>query len=367
MDIIKFINSKDIAEYLRKIKYGFSPEEAMYLIHADRNNSLSKKHAAYKELISLFPDHRLKARTRGVFKGQTLASFLTEYMARENALLQELMRDGDDAVYGLDLCFLDDKDEPIWDCRSYCCLFHSYNECREKFAVAFEDVEDYPEIIRIRICKRYFLSRRTIELTAFSNWSPIRIDVKDDEHDEQFLHAFDLMWIDIPTPFRFGDVLCVKDDGYFQRENAVFVLADLCTWGGKKFAEMGFVDDKSALTFGKYKRDFAAADETVKHLEEHGDKSDMVASGYVFSERGLGYEHFFPYLDFEFYRGKFDEKLSPLKALSAFLKGEISDMTFVNAMRAHDARRHLKESEWTLACFSPDMLQKTGLNDSEED
>ena len=42
MDIIRFINSRDIAEYLRKIDYKFSPEEAMFLIHEGKISPLQK-------------------------------------------------------------------------------------------------------------------------------------------------------------------------------------------------------------------------------------------------------------------------------------------------------------------------------------
>ena len=98
MDITRFLNSKDIATYLRRIRYEFTPEQAMYVVHAAAEIPLAEKYAAYEELIEMYPDHALRERRQGVFKDQTVASFLRTYMERENALLAEFKRDGDDAV-----------------------------------------------------------------------------------------------------------------------------------------------------------------------------------------------------------------------------------------------------------------------------
>ena len=100
MDFTKFLNSKDIASYLRRIHYEFTPEQAMYVIHGATERPLSEKHAAYEELIERFGGHALRERRQGVFRGQTVASFLRTYMERENALLAELMRDGDFIAVG---------------------------------------------------------------------------------------------------------------------------------------------------------------------------------------------------------------------------------------------------------------------------
>lgn len=63
--------------------------------------------------------------------------------------------------------------------------------------------------------------------------------------------------------------------------------------------------------------------------ESMGDESDMLDNGYVYTDEGLGYDHFWSYIDFEYYKGTFDDETAPLKAISAFLKEEISDMSFV--------------------------------------
>ena len=85
MDIINFINSKDIAEHLQKISYQFSPEEAMFVIHEGRDIPLKEKHAAYEELIRLYPNHPLKERSQSIFKKQTLSAFARGYQKTKRA------------------------------------------------------------------------------------------------------------------------------------------------------------------------------------------------------------------------------------------------------------------------------------------
>lgn len=128
----------------QKIDYKFSPEQAMYLIHEGRQNSLSEKHAAYKQLIALYPDHPLKERREGSFRGQTLETFLTEYIARENKLFKECLTTDNDAIYSASYfsnaegAWVDNKDK----------LFHTYQARYDNYLC-----EDY--VCRLRVCKRY--------------------------------------------------------------------------------------------------------------------------------------------------------------------------------------------------------------------
>lgn len=44
MDIIRFINSRDIREYLRKCDYQFTALEAAWLIYRCRSATIKEKH-----------------------------------------------------------------------------------------------------------------------------------------------------------------------------------------------------------------------------------------------------------------------------------------------------------------------------------
>ena len=56
MDVFKFINSRDIREYLQKINYSFSPLEIAWLVKKSKYTTLKEKHKAWREIISTMPD-----------------------------------------------------------------------------------------------------------------------------------------------------------------------------------------------------------------------------------------------------------------------------------------------------------------------
>lgn len=57
-EITNYINSKDIAEYLRNLDYRFNSLEAAWLIYQCRRLTLEEKHCAWKNLIQTMPDWR---------------------------------------------------------------------------------------------------------------------------------------------------------------------------------------------------------------------------------------------------------------------------------------------------------------------
>lgn len=56
MDIYRFINSKDIRNYLKKINYEFTPVEAAWLIWKCLDITREGKHKAWQEIIDTMPD-----------------------------------------------------------------------------------------------------------------------------------------------------------------------------------------------------------------------------------------------------------------------------------------------------------------------
>ena len=56
MDICSFVNSPDIADYLRKVDYQFNSLETSWLIYQCKHITLEEKYAAWEELIATMPD-----------------------------------------------------------------------------------------------------------------------------------------------------------------------------------------------------------------------------------------------------------------------------------------------------------------------
>ncbi len=357
MDFTKFLNSKDIATYLRRIRYEFTPEQAMYVVHAAAEIPLAEKYAAYEELIELYPDHALRERRQGVFKDQTVASFLRTYMERESALLAELKRDGDDAVCTYDYF---SKEEDAWFQDGY-----GHHVVYRNFSEALGDAQSENadgNIAKITVTKRYF-SGRTIEATLLPDGTCLKSDEISGERDDAFLHAFDWMWVKIPTPFRFGDILApvLKNkwdpdtpDGSIK---GLIVLTDMETWGSEELKKNGFRNTKTP-NYTRREQNFAIRDRLIEKHEEYGDESDMLLFGYFLDGVDLCYDHTLGieqgYLNYERFRGELKGHDRMLRSVSNFLKGELELELMLKAHRLICAEEEYRARRSDMVSFYTD-------------
>lgn len=86
MDILRFVNSKDIREHLRNIGYEFNSLEAAWLIYQCHDATIDEKHKAWNELIEKMPDCTVTERLNTVPQ-DSLHAFLRQYMELEDAEL----------------------------------------------------------------------------------------------------------------------------------------------------------------------------------------------------------------------------------------------------------------------------------------
>ena len=104
MDILRFINSKDIRNHLKEINYQFNSLEAAWLIYQCKDAKLKEKHNAWNELIETMPDCSIPERLNTVPQ-DSLHAFLKKYMELEDKL---------------ELEFYDAKHaDPYSDCKPY--------------------------------------------------------------------------------------------------------------------------------------------------------------------------------------------------------------------------------------------------------
>ncbi len=364
MDFTKFLNSKDIASYLRRIHYEFTPEQAMYVIHGATERPLSEKHAAYEELIERFGGHALRERRQGVFRGQTVASFLRTYMERENALLAELMRDGDDAVCTYDYL---SKEEDGWFQDGY-----GHHLVYRNFSEALADVQAENtdgDILKIAVTKRYF-SGRSIEATLLPDGSCLKIDETSGERDEAFLHAFEWMWVKLPTPFKYGDLLVPVQKNKWDPDpvdgsvRGLLVLTDMATWGSGELKKNGFRNSRTP-NFTRREQTLALRDRLIEKHETYGDESDMLLSGYYIEENEVCYDYTLgmdgTYLNYERFRGELRGHDRMLRSLSNFLKGNLGLELMLKAHRLILAEEEARARRAELSFYTDEALALTGI------
>lgn len=305
MEILRFVNSKDIREHLRNIGYEFHSLEAAWLIYQCRDATIEEKHKAWNELIETMPDCPIEKRTNTVTQ-DSLHAFLRQYMELEDKYINEFcdekhadtFEDDKPFVYKVKYIYSDGS-EYDWDT-----VFSSLDALHETIMKPEEDVISI-QCDKMRIDR--INSRQTAYLTPsfdFLRMDPGRID--SDKESDLFWGVFDGLWFEFPTPFQKGDIVWDpnKPEGVCA---GPFVTTGVCLEGIEN-------------------------DKTKENLRKNGDSSDMCAGGFFLNEDGSIYgECMSNYMDLEFYDKELTGPKRTLIALSNFLKGEIDPALFACA------------------------------------
>lgn len=314
----EFLNSRDIKRHLEKTGYEFSPEEALFVVHESHKRTLEEKHAAYKEITALYPDHILEKRPDWDDKVGSLPvrDFVDALIAEEDRLVEACKRNGNDAVYTCQLY------ERAYDGRD---RWFPFGHSTERIFSSFDaclDAAMGETPIRARIAKRCVDRDESIELELLPDGRILSVSARG--NDTPFSEAFDGMWVSIPTPFSLGDILMnvTAEDPY----KTIAVLAALPTWGGDEYRQNGFVNVRT-VGAGSWAHvvNYDERDKSVERRKKCGCKADMALIGYTFFDgRVHGPDDAFtaPYTNYEVCH-LLPKTYEILLGLSQFLKGRI--------------------------------------------
>lgn len=125
MDIFRFINSRDIREYLKSRDYSFTSPEAARLIYQCRCATIKEKHAAWQELIQTMPDCEIAERPNTA-SHESLHQFLKEYIRTEDEILDWFFLDEKDSIYNCE----------FWEYAMWCPgggYFDSFQRCPKAY------------------------------------------------------------------------------------------------------------------------------------------------------------------------------------------------------------------------------------------
>ena len=290
MDFYQFVNSPDVREHLRKIRYEFSPAEAAWFVYQSRTATLKEKHEAWQTIIDTMPDSAIEIGHGD--KQSSLHIFLRSCMQKQNELADALFRSEQRIVYQARV--RDAESRRWYDCDG---VFPTCKACCS--AAAAEEAIDR---IRIRRLSPYDAA---IDIVAELRPDGELLSVEENrpsDAETDYSYIFENMWFCFPTPFQPGDIVHDPEQrGY-------------C---GGPFVLTGTTED--------YCRE---------HPDYRGcDSSDMNAWGYFQNEDSgeIYYECMENYMDCEYYRGDLGGKRRVLTAMSNFLKGNIDVSLFARA------------------------------------
>ena len=126
MNYYRFLDSRDIRNYLENMEYPLSTPEAAYLVWQCHNATLEEKFSAWEEIAKTMPDCPIPRRPRMTGDVLSVHQFLRDYMDLEKNRLESFTQ-GENCVFGVDF-FLrpkhEGRKEPSWaDCGR---LFSDY-------------------------------------------------------------------------------------------------------------------------------------------------------------------------------------------------------------------------------------------------
>ena len=305
MDVLRFVNSKDIRKHLEEIKYEFSSLEAAWLIYQCRDATIKEKHQAWKELIETMPDCRIEERM-GTIPQDSLHGFLESYMKIENELINEFYDDHHADTYDDNKPYVY-KFEYIYENGTE----YDWETVFSTIDALWESIMEPEEDVVGIICTRMQIDRLDSCQIAYlnpsfdiMNFNPGRMD--NNEYCDIYWGVFEGLWFDFPTPFKKGDI--VWDPNRPEGTCAgPFVTTGVCLDGVKKEA-------------------------VNNRIRKDGDTTDMFAGGYFLNDDGSVYQECMSnYMDLEFYEKELTSSKRTLIALSRYLKGEIDTLLFAKA------------------------------------
>lgn len=318
-DEYDLINSKAIGEYCREIKHKFNTEELAVLIYRSKKISIDEKIKKYQDLIDNYPDMEVIKRINCAHY-DSVKDMIKNEIKRLKDLKVKLLKKEPDCIYTYSEYNKSTKKWDTWQVFEH--IRKTYKEVKKDIT---EYIRKYNDTIAYQIEKNCLNEKRIITAEyQVVNRRQILVNIY--ENNGPYLDI-DNIFLNIPTPFKEGDLLVSCTDSPFRngitcQNDNIFVLDWLCTWR-KGIEEL--------LRRGNY------------------DSSDMMGYGYYLYEEGSNEfvrDHVWEYDSFEFYEGELKGINRTLKALSSLIKKKISIELFIHAYEEFKVENRRSLIDW---------------------
>ena len=355
MDVYKYIRSKDVREYNEKLGHKFNTLESCFLVWRNPDLTLNEKHGAFEQICLEMPDMEISQRNN-VDYAESLYELIAEFIATDKFFVKKFFRQENNSVYSYRFYCEGDRD---W-CENFQTLYSSFGKLKREFKKDF----DLP-IIAIEYKKQYLNSSENIVISMNKNGKIMDVNsscFSEEFFDDNYLsdkdNFFEGFFIDVPTPFKVGDIVCSKNTpfGYYKFDcSHPFVVKHMANWDYKTSIERG---DRLAKE---------SQDKLLQYHKNYGDATDMTAHGYFLSTDygdrytgGFYSECMHDYTDLEYYRGEFVGGERVLLPISYFVKDEINEEEF---FKACSIIKNQEEVKWDIRCLGivDEWVKKLGL------
>lgn len=276
MNIYEYFNSKDVAEHCKALGYRFSSRELAYMIWQSNHHTLTQKIAAWETLLLTVPDEKLE-------NGDSLHCFLERYITRLQQFIAEFQADAKECVYSYEKLYAHATDRYLDESV----LYTNYNSC---LAAAVAEADE--KVLSFRIRKKEIHNQKADQmgdamLYLTVKGEPVDVTVAPYYGDVDLLvepFGFYGWYVDIPTPFKPGDIVTGIDLHGYRSEPMVV--------------------DKLPDGYGE-------------------DYLDMCAQLWELDRQQLSYNQYVCYLSLEYYQGELAERKRFLFALHNYIQNRL--------------------------------------------
>lgn len=338
MDIYKYIRSKDVREYNHQIGHKFTTLESAFLVWHNRALTLDEKHAGWREIILDMPDEQVEYRGKSQHS-DSLFKLLEQFIQDDNKLIQEFYKQDSQAVYSYQ--YADGSD--CWRYNDHNRIYTDFDYMRRSLRSFLPKCDG----CEVEYTKRYLSSPdNNICLTVNANEQIMDVQCTfiSSQAAVQKNDFFQCLWVDIPTPFRVGDIVCGATEPFAGKSivNEPFVVKFISNWDGETAVKRGVKLTPKEKTFQT---------ERVATLKETGGIHEMKVSGLfshaLWSDEVEG-EPFGTatcnYVDLEYYRGEIKDGTRILLPLSNYLQGNIDEETLIRLCEIIKKQEEVKRS-----------------------
>ena len=279
IDIYKYINSKTIEMYLRKIKYRFTTLQALWIIYQSDKINLIEKQKVYLDIMKEYDNCEFvkdKYYVKDVFKE------VKSYIDKQNKDVTKFMHNNKNEYYTFKTYYED------IDCDSST-MFTSYEKIT-KHLKRYRKKSKY-EITTCKECDKYVIEKHIIEDSDTHGYIVLdkKANIVDISTEDEKMTIFMELYLRFPIPFKSGDLVYFATD----EKKEPYVFTEVCYENQK-------IEDKYLDGF----------DMCVRCLSIH-------EKGYIENE------HYNSYMNLVYYKEPIKPRFKRLKAISSYLKGKI--------------------------------------------
>lgn len=326
MNVYDYIESKDVREYNEKNKRKFTTLESTFFVWNNSRITLAEKHKAWQSIMDEMSDEQVKKYANDD-KTYSLFALLREFIKTDNELIDSFYRNNEKCVYFYRYSY---KNE--FSRRNFGVAFPDFESAKNAFEIEKNELNEsgyFGGIRKIEYKRQSLVFPKKSILIVTDNDGNV-LEVNDENYADNELSFFNKdvffgnQWVDIPTPYKLGDIVCYTDDS---GKSIPFVLLSVANWGRSEAFERAGVTGREELI--EY-------ESNLKRLKKRGDISDMIANGFFLQTDvdGIYTGEFYvdemhDYSRAEYYRDKIQGGSRVLTALSLYLQKRIGEDTFV--------------------------------------